>query len=251
MADVTITGLPNAATLTGTERVPMDQGGATVDAQASAIAGLATKTTVGLGNCDNTSDANKPVSTATQTALDGKAPTGPIGSSGLTMTAGILGRESGTGAPQIYSIGSGLAIVGGALVVTGVGGGGYPSLSMPTGFSVSGSRSVSCDANVTISVGGSCSVTLESLGQKPNGFFCGGPVLDKRLHAWIKRREALEVSGVCLAQCFRNLGERLPRTGSNVKGKPKTLLRLLQVAGASRQSRQRGPQFLVGHCSGH
>lgn len=31
-----------------------------------------TKSQVGLGNCDNTSDANKPVSTATQTALDGK-----------------------------------------------------------------------------------------------------------------------------------------------------------------------------------
>ena len=29
-----------------------------------------TKSQVGLGNCDNTSDANKPVSTATQTALD-------------------------------------------------------------------------------------------------------------------------------------------------------------------------------------
>lgn len=32
-----------------------------------------TKTQVGLGNCDNTTDANKPVSTATQTALDLKA----------------------------------------------------------------------------------------------------------------------------------------------------------------------------------
>ena len=31
-----------------------------------------TKTNVGLGNVDNTSDANKPVSTATQTALNGK-----------------------------------------------------------------------------------------------------------------------------------------------------------------------------------
>ena len=29
---------------------------------------------VGLGNVDNTSDANKPISTATQTALDGKQP---------------------------------------------------------------------------------------------------------------------------------------------------------------------------------
>lgn len=34
-----------------------------------------TKTQVGLANVDNTSDANKPVSTATQTALDGKAST--------------------------------------------------------------------------------------------------------------------------------------------------------------------------------
>jgi hypothetical protein len=31
-----------------------------------------TKTDIGLSNVDNTSDANKPVSTATQTALDGK-----------------------------------------------------------------------------------------------------------------------------------------------------------------------------------
>lgn len=31
-----------------------------------------TKTQVGLGNCDNTSDANKPISTLTQTALDNK-----------------------------------------------------------------------------------------------------------------------------------------------------------------------------------
>lgn len=33
-----------------------------------------TATQVGLGNVDNTSDLNKPISTATQTALDGKAP---------------------------------------------------------------------------------------------------------------------------------------------------------------------------------
>ena len=34
-----------------------------------------TKSSVGLENVDNTSDANKPVSTATQTALDTKAST--------------------------------------------------------------------------------------------------------------------------------------------------------------------------------
>lgn len=40
------------------------------------IASLATKQTVGLGNVDNTSDANKPVSIATQTALDSKQASG-------------------------------------------------------------------------------------------------------------------------------------------------------------------------------
>jgi hypothetical protein len=38
----------------------------------STISGV-TKSMVGLGNVDNTSDANKPISTATQTALDAKA----------------------------------------------------------------------------------------------------------------------------------------------------------------------------------
>lgn len=33
-----------------------------------------TKSTVGLGNVDNTSDLNKPISTATQNALNAKAP---------------------------------------------------------------------------------------------------------------------------------------------------------------------------------
>ena len=46
-----------------------------------------TATMVGLGNVDNTSDANKPISTATQTALDGK----------LSLTGGTLtGALNGT-----------------------------------------------------------------------------------------------------------------------------------------------------------
>jgi hypothetical protein len=50
MAETTITDLPNAAALTGTERVPMDQGGTTVDATTAAIAATlpdATTTTAG------------------------------------------------------------------------------------------------------------------------------------------------------------------------------------------------------------
>ena len=68
-----------------------------------------TKTQVGLGNCDNTSDADKPISTATQTALDAKQATMHAGSgisfSGTTInhsnsiTAGSHG--SATSIPSI------------------------------------------------------------------------------------------------------------------------------------------------------
>jgi len=47
-----------------------------------------TKSAVGLGNVDNTSDANKPVSTATQTALDAKASL-----SGATFTGAVSGTS--------------------------------------------------------------------------------------------------------------------------------------------------------------
>jgi hypothetical protein len=101
MADTTITGLPNASALTGTERVPMDQAGTTVDAAASAIAALATAATVGLGSCNNTADLAKPISTATQTALDLKAnASGTLAQFGSTTSAqllGVISDETGTG----------------------------------------------------------------------------------------------------------------------------------------------------------
>jgi hypothetical protein len=56
-----------------------------------------TKTDVGLANVDNTSDANKPVSSATQTALDAK-----LALSGGTMTGAIemgTSKITGLGAP--------------------------------------------------------------------------------------------------------------------------------------------------------
>ena len=59
------------------------------------VAGI-TKSMVGLGNVDNTSDANKPISTATQTALDLKAPlesptfTGSVTLPSGTVTSGMI-----------------------------------------------------------------------------------------------------------------------------------------------------------------
>ena len=69
----------------------------TVDTKGRVTTGAsATKSDVGLSNVDNTSDANKPVSTATQTALDLKAnlespaftgtPTAPTASAGTNTT---------------------------------------------------------------------------------------------------------------------------------------------------------------------
>lgn len=81
----TATALQTARTING---VSFDgTGNITVTAAAETLTGSAlpalsgaaltglTKSQVGLGNADNTSDANKPVSTATQTALDAKQAT--------------------------------------------------------------------------------------------------------------------------------------------------------------------------------
>lgn len=59
------------------------------------------KSDVGLGNVDNTSDAGKPISTATQTALDGKVPTtrkvnGKALSADITLTAADVGALAST-----------------------------------------------------------------------------------------------------------------------------------------------------------
>jgi len=63
-------------------------------AVSTAVAAL-TKSSVGLGNVDNTSDANKPVSSAAQTALDLKAPkanptfTGTVNAADLTLSGNL------------------------------------------------------------------------------------------------------------------------------------------------------------------
>ena len=68
----------------GTENVALANRAEVVAAKSTADTHIArtdnphatTKAQVGLGNVDNTSDANKPISTATQTALNGKLDTG-------------------------------------------------------------------------------------------------------------------------------------------------------------------------------
>ena len=68
------TGSENIALGKKTEIIAVDTKADTHIARVDNPHGV-TKTQVGLGNVDNTSDANKPISTATQTALDGKQAT--------------------------------------------------------------------------------------------------------------------------------------------------------------------------------
>jgi hypothetical protein len=74
-----------------------------------------TKSDVGLANVDNTTDANKPVSTATQTALDAKA---PLASPALTGTPTAPTATAGTNNTQVattaYADAAVAAIVDGA-----------------------------------------------------------------------------------------------------------------------------------------
>lgn len=79
MADKKISQLNTATTVFDADVFTIVQDGETKNSIASTVKAYAkdglSKSDVGLGNVDNTSDANKPVSTATQTALDSKQAT--------------------------------------------------------------------------------------------------------------------------------------------------------------------------------
>ena len=55
-----------------------------------------TKAMVGLGNADNTTDAAKPISTATQTALNGKSDSGHVHSAATTTVSGFMSSTDKT-----------------------------------------------------------------------------------------------------------------------------------------------------------
>lgn len=73
------------------------------------------KADVGLGNVDNTSDANKPVSTATQTALNGKQDLDAdlTALAGLATTGLIARTGAGAAATRTLTAGAGVTITNG------------------------------------------------------------------------------------------------------------------------------------------
>ena len=81
-----------ATTLSG--RVTTAEGSLSSHTAATNNPHSVTKSQVGLGNVDNTSDANKPVSTAGQTALDGKQIKDVISTTAPSHTAGLRWIDS-------------------------------------------------------------------------------------------------------------------------------------------------------------
>lgn len=90
------------AELDETGSVPVSQLGNAPSAPVQSVAGktgavVLNKADVGLGNVDNTSDINKPVSTATQTALNGKAASSHAHGAGDITSGTLAVARGGTG----------------------------------------------------------------------------------------------------------------------------------------------------------
>ncbi len=100
LAGPTFTGSVNAPTPTAGNSSTLVATTAFVSDAVTTGVGTVTKASIGLGNVDNTSDANKPVSTAQQTALDLKAniasPTFTGTVSGITAAMVGLGNVNNT-----------------------------------------------------------------------------------------------------------------------------------------------------------
>lgn len=70
----------------------------------SGTQGAVTPAAIGLGNVDNTSDLNKPISTATQTALDLKAPLASPHLTGAPVDSTITALTSATTITPDFSL---------------------------------------------------------------------------------------------------------------------------------------------------
>lgn len=161
MADVQprlINQLPAASALTGAEVLPAAQAGLTVGVTAAALAALAvgqvptppvvTKESIGLGNVANLAPPNLPVSTATQTALDGKQPLDSDLTAIAALTTTAFGRSlltlASLGAAQISdSSASGRAVLTGtpaqgatALGVGAASAAAFASISLTGGINI-------------------------------------------------------------------------------------------------------------------
>ena len=201
MATKSIADLTAATTLAGSEVVPIVQGGATVKATTQAIANLRavpvtsvagrtgavtlTKTDVGLANVNNTTDASKPISTATQTALDGKlAASGGTISGNLSVlgTAGI-GTTSTTNTFEVYADQNANTTI--QITNPNAGGGAAAVLSIQSTSASKNFDITVTDTSCGLSVGsgfGEFSVNVPSIKTYIGGFNAFGVTAEKNIH---------------------------------------------------------------------
>lgn len=104
------TGTQAISTITGLQDA-IDNAGTVVSVSGRTGAVTLTSADVGLTNVDNTSDASKPVSTATATALNSKAPLTGVGASGtwpidITGAAANVPWSGVTGKPAVIAEGA-------------------------------------------------------------------------------------------------------------------------------------------------
>lgn len=122
-----ISEFPEITVPSGVEECPVAFQGRTYRIKLGNLAGiipLPTKAQIGLGNVDNTSDAAKPVSVATQNALDTKANTIHTHNEneiiGLTATLSGYSSQISTLADQLQSLGSQVFGINNTIVAQGV-----------------------------------------------------------------------------------------------------------------------------------
>ncbi len=115
-----------------------------------------TKSSVGLGNVDNTSDASKPISTATQTALDLKA---PLASPTFTGTVVLPNSTISTSMMVDAAITTGKiddrAVTANKIANTTVSAGGYGGAGTVGTFTVDAQGRLTAAGNTAISITGS------------------------------------------------------------------------------------------------
>lgn len=115
------------------------------------------KADVGLSNVDNTSDANKPVSTAQQTALDAKAPKASPTFTGV-VTAPSVKLTSGAGAGRVLTSAADGTASWAAPALSGAPGvvvNGSPVGAAPTGTAAAGTGSVAVGNGAKVNTSGS------------------------------------------------------------------------------------------------
>ena len=88
IADTSV--LATATTVATAKSEAITAAGTAADTKVSTAVAALTKSSVGLANADNTSDANKPISSATQTALDLKSPLASPTFTGTVTTGHVL-----------------------------------------------------------------------------------------------------------------------------------------------------------------